>query len=194
MHSRIYVVAPHNRKKVARLSAVAINVSRERIVLSKRRSDFKTSQLSIRLARHFCRPMLLLFLQLPLDIPNRNQNPNAGPNKRHTPTDYIRLIVLEREDENGAQDGDEVRSHGPEQAQPTQHGAENVTGFVALVECFAEVGAATAINSDDVFDEAVYAGSELGAFGDRREAYGGGNSKVTQYVDDEEFDAESVEH
>ena len=67
-------------------------------------------------------------------------------------------------------------------------------GFVAPVQRLAEFGAAAAVDRDHVFDYAVDSRPELGAFGDGGDAAGGGDLEVAERVDDDEFDAEGVEH
>ena len=67
-------------------------------------------------------------------------------------------------------------------------------GLVAAVQGLPKVGAAAAVDGDDVFDDGVDSWAELGAFGDGGDADRGGKLEVPHYVDDQEFGAEGVEH
>jgi hypothetical protein len=151
-------------------------------------------QLGATLLRHLLGPGDLLLLQLPADIPESSQSPDASPHERRGPADDIASLGVDGEDQDGAERGHGHGADAPEESEAAQHGAEDVAGFVAAVEGFAVFGAAGTIYTDDVFDHGVDSGSQLGAFGNAGDAAGSGDLEVAAYVDEEELDGEGVQH
>jgi hypothetical protein len=151
-------------------------------------------QLGATLLRHLLGPGDLLLLQLPADIPESSQGPDASPNERRRPADDIASLGVDGEDQDGAESGHGHGADAPEESEAAQHGAEDVAGFVAAVESFAVFGAAGAVHADNVFDHGVNSGSELGAFGDAGDATWGRDLEVAANIDKEELDGEGVQH
>ena len=151
-------------------------------------------QLGATLLRHLLGPGDLLLLELPADIPESSQGPDASPNERRRPADDIASLGVDGEDQDGAESGHGHGADAPEESEATQHGAEDVAGFVAAVESFAVFGASGAVHADNVLDHGVDSGSELGAFGNAGDAARGGDLEVAAYVDKEELDGEGVQH
>jgi hypothetical protein len=151
-------------------------------------------RLGAALLRNLFGPGDLLLLQLPADIPESRQGPDASPYEWRGPANDITSFGVDGEDQDGAESGHGHGADAPEEAEATQHGAEDVAGFVAAVEGFAVFGAAGAVYADDVFDHGVDSGSELGAFGNAGDAARGGDLEVAAYVDEEELDGEGVQH
>jgi hypothetical protein len=151
-------------------------------------------RLGATLLRHLLRPSDLFLLQLPADIPESGQSPDASPHERRSPANDIASFGIDSEDQDGAERGHGHGADTPEQTKTTQHGAEDVAGFVAAVEGFAVFGSAGAVDADNVFDHWVDSRSELGAFGNARDAARGADLEVAAYVDEEELDGKDVQH
>jgi hypothetical protein len=151
-------------------------------------------QLGATLLRHLCGPSDLLLLQLPADIPESGQSPDSSPHERRSPPNNITSFGVDGEDQDSAESGHGHGADAPEEAKTTQHGAEDVAGFVAAVEGFAVFGSAGAVHTDDVFDHGVNSRSELGAFGNAGDAAWCADLEVAAYVDEEKFDGEGVQH
>lgn len=148
--------------------------------------------LSSTLLRHLFGPGKLLLFQLPLRVPEGSKRPNTSPNKRSSPSDDISGLCVDSEDEDSAHDSHAHRADTPEQTKTAEHGAEDVAGFVAPVKGFAVFGSTSAVHTDDVLDHGVDAGSELSAFGNRRNATRSWDLKVSADVDEQELYGERV--
>jgi len=151
-------------------------------------------QLGATLLRNLRGPGDLLLLQLPADIPESSHGPDASPDEGRSPANDVASFGIDGENQDSAEGGHGHGADTPEQAEATQHGAEDVTGFVATVEGFAVFGAAGAVYTNDVFDHRVDSRSQLGAFGDAGDAAGRADLEVAAYVDKEELDGEGVQH
>jgi hypothetical protein len=150
--------------------------------------------LSTTLLSHLRRPSNLLLFELPAHIPESSQRPDTSPNEGCGPANDISSLSINSENQNRAQSSHAHRTNTPEEAETTQHSAEDVAGFVAAVESFTVLGAASAVDANDVFDHGVDSWSELGAFGNAGDTARGGDLEVAANIDEEEFHGEGVEH
>jgi hypothetical protein len=141
----------------------------------------------------FC-PRDLLLLELPAHVPESGQCPDTSPDERCGPANDIASFSIDGEDQNGAKSRHGHCSNAPEKTETTQHGAEDMTGFVAAVEGFAVLGSAGTVYTNDVFDHGVNSRAELGTFGDARNSARSGNLEQTAHVDKEKFHSEDEQH
>ena len=132
---------------------------------------------------HLCCPGDLLFFELPAHVPESAKRPDTSPDERCGPANDIAGLSVDGENQDSTESGHCHGTNTPEETETTEHGAEDMAGFVAAVQGFAVLGASATVDTDDVFDHGVNTRTELGAFGNTGDTAWCGDLEVAADVD-----------